>query len=332
MNKHLVLTLKIILSLIILIYLFTIIPIQNIWISIQSAEIIFILLGLILASPISYLSAFETQYLTKIQGMSLSVFEILKIQLATSFYGLFLPGTLSGGAIKWYKFSKHGTKSSAAAVVVFNRFLEILIIILLGIFFSLPSLYALKNKTLIALWVLIFFFMILLYYFLLNKSALILIEKIVLRLPLLRNSSGFKEKVHKIIDAMHQFQNLSLRNHVEIIGLMLLYHGIGVLSFYCFARSLNIDVNLWVIGWVRSAMTIAIMLPLSFAGLGIREGTLVLLLGQYGVLPSNSMALSFLFLFRAILTSLMGGLFEFKDFAFSKKKKEIGSVERIDDK
>jgi hypothetical protein len=28
----------------------------------------------------------------------------------------------------------------------------------------------------------------------------------------------------------------------------------------------------------------------------------------------------------------MGGLFEFKDFAFSKKKKEIGSVERIDDK
>ena len=168
MKKHLVLTSKIILSLIILTYLFTIIPIQKIWISIQSAEIIFILLGLILASPISYLSAFETQYLTKIQGMSLSVFEILKIQLATSFYGLFLPGTLSGGAVKWYKLSKHGKKSSAAAVVVFNRFLELLIIILLGIFFSFPSLYALHNQKLIIVWALIFFIMMGLYYLVLN--------------------------------------------------------------------------------------------------------------------------------------------------------------------
>jgi len=330
MNKHLVLTLKIILSLIILIYLFTIIPIQKIWISIQSAEIIFILLGIILATPISYLSALETQYLTKIQGMSLSVFEILKIHLATNFYGLFLPGTLSGGAVKWFKLSKYGKKSSAAAVIVFNRFLEILIIILIGIFFSFPSLYALNNQKLVIVWALIFLIMILLYYLLLHKSALNFIEKIIFHLPLLPKAFGLKEKIRKFIEAMHQFQNLSLRNHFEIIGLTLLYHGIGVLSFYCFARSLNIDVSIWVIGWVRSAMAIAIMLPLSFAGLGIREGTLVFLLGQYGVMPNDSMALSFLFLFRAILTALVGGLFEFRDFVFSKKKKETNTIEIIE--
>src|SRR4030065_1648272 len=159
MKKHILLTLKIIVSGILLAYLFSIIPISAILSSIKSADITLVLIGVILATPISYLSALETQYLTKIQGMTLSVVEILKIHLATSFYALFLPGTLSGGAIKWYKFSKHGSKSSAAAVVVFNRFLEILIIILLGIFFSLPSLYALQNKTLIAFWVLIFFFM-----------------------------------------------------------------------------------------------------------------------------------------------------------------------------
>jgi len=216
-------------------------------------------------------------------------------------------------------------------VVVFNRFLEILIIILLGIFFSLPSLYALQNKTLIAFWVLIFFFMIALYYFLLNKTALNLVEKTVLRLPLLRNSSMFKKKVHKILDAMHQFRNLSLRNHFEIIGLMLLYHGIGIISFYCFARSLNIEVSIWVIGWIRSAMSIAIMFPFSFAGLGVREGTLFFLFGQYGVMPNDSMALSFLFFFRNILTSLVGGLFEFKNFAFTNKKKEKESGEIIED-
>ncbi len=316
MKNKILLILKIIFSGLLLIYLFNTIPISEIWLSIQSAEIIFILIGIILASPISYLSAFETQYLTKIQGMSLSVFEIIKIQLATSFYGLFLPGTLSGGAIKWYKLSKHGKKSSAAAVVVFNRFLEMLIIVFLGIFFSFPSLVALQNINLIVVWVLIFTLMVLTYILLLNKTALNFIDKIFIRLPI---PLLIKEKSSKFIEAMHQFQNLSLTDHIKIIGLMLLYNGIGVVSLFCFAESLNINVSIWILGWVRSLIAIVLMFPISFAGLGIREGTLVFLLGQYGVIPSDSMALSFLFLFRSLLTSLTGGWFEFRDFAFLRK-------------
>jgi uncharacterized membrane protein YbhN (UPF0104 family) len=153
----------------------------------------------------------------------------------------------------------------------------------------------------------------------LNKPALNFIKKVFLRLLL---PNIIKEKTGKFIEEMQQFQNLRLKDHLEIIGLMILYHGIGILAFFCFTKALNIDISIWVIGWVRSAMTIAIMLPISFAGLGIREGTLVFLLGQYGIMPSDSMALSFLFLFRSILTSLAGGLFEFKNFAFSKQLKK----------
>lgn len=331
MGKHSNLALKIIFSIIILGYLFSIIPIQKIWLAIQSADIILILIGILLATPISYLSAFETQYLTKIQGMSISVFEILKIHLATNFYGIFLPGTLSGGAIKWYKFSKHGNKSSAAAVVVFNRFLEVLIIVLIGIIFSFQAFHVLDNKTFTLVLGIIFLFMILIYFLLLNKPVLISIEKILIHLPLLPNIFGIKEKIGKFIEAMHQFQNLTLRNHFEIIGLLLLYHGIGIISFYFFAKSLNIDISIWVIGWVRSAMSLVIMLPFSFVGLGIREGTLVFLLGQYGVPYSDSMALSFLLFFRIIIASLVGGLFEFKNFAFSSKKREIESGKMSED-
>ena len=328
MKKHILLALKIIVSGILLTYLLTVIPISAILSSIKSADITWVLIGIILATPISYLSALETQYLTKIQGMTLSVVEILKIHLATSFYALFLPGTLSGGAVKWYKFSKHGNKSSAAAVVVFNRFLEILIIVIIGIFFSFPALNATSNQKLSLALGIIFLVMILLYFLLLNNSVLIFITKIFLTLPL---PNIIKQKIGKFIEAMHQFQNLRLKDHFEILGLLFLYHGIGVLSFYCFAKSLNIDVSIWVIGWVRSAIAIAILLPLSFAGLGIREGTLVFLLGQYGVMPNDSMALSFIFLVRNILSSMFGGLFEFKNFTFSNKKKVTGSSKKIDD-
>ncbi len=318
MKNKIFLLLKIIISAIILAYLLSIIPINEIINSIFSAELILFLAGMLLAIPISYLSAFETQYLTRIQGINLSVLEILKIHLTTNFYGLFLPGILSGGAVKWYKFSKYGKKSSAAAIVVFNRFLEILMIVFIGILFSLPAIFDLGNTKLFIVLVLLFISMILLYFLLIRKSGLNFIQKTTLILPL---PNFIKEVIGKFADAMQRFQNLRLKEYFEIIGLLFLYHGIGVLSFFCFAKSLNIDLSLWQIGWIRLAMSLAIMLPLSFAGLGIREGTLVFILNQYGIKPDISMALSFLFFFRNILTSALGGLIEFKEFVISKKMK-----------
>lgn len=315
MKKHFLLAIKIIISVILLAYLFSIIPVTEIVSSIKSAEIYLVLIGLILAAPISYLSALETQYLTKIQGMSLSVFEILKVHLATSFYGLFLPGTLSGGAVKWYKLSKYGNKYSAAAVVVYNRFLEVLIILLLGIIFSIPALLAVNEKKLIFILVLIFMLLVAIYFALLNRKFVNTIKRTIFRIPL----PGYvKGKVENFTDAMLQFQKMKLKDHLEIWGLLFFYHGLGVLSFFFFARSVNIDLTIWIIGWIRSAVSIAVMLPLSFAGLGIREGSLVFLFSKYGVLPDVAMALSLLFFSRNLLTSLIGGIIEFKETVLSK--------------
>jgi glycosyltransferase 2 family protein len=326
MNKNIILALKIILSGILLAYLLTIIPLNDIINSILSAKLFLFLTGLLLVFPISYLSAVETGYLTGIQGIKLSVIEILKVHLATNFYGLFLPGVLSAGAVKWYKFSKYGKKSAAAAVVVFNRFLEILMILFIGIISSSPILYSIGNQKLLFVIFTIFVCMIIFYFLLLKKSGLKFVEKIIFFIPL----PGFIRDISiKFTDAMHQFQNLRIKDHFEIIGLLFLYHGIGILSFFCFAKSLDINLSIWEIGWIRSAMSLAIMLPLSFAGLGIREGTLVFILGQYGVKPDISMALSFLFFFRNILTALFGGLIELKEFVITKKNRDTKSINTV---
>lgn len=315
LKKPLTLIAKILFSGIILAYLLYLIPLKSIIDSVLGTNLYLFAAGIIAALPINYLSALETQYLTRIQGLNLSVMEILKIHLATGFYGLFLPGILSGGAVKWYKFAKFGSKSSAAAVVVLNRFLEILMIVFLGIIFSFPAFYSSGNQKLLILLIMILFFMICLYLLLLSEAWLNLILKILFIFPF---PHFLEDIIKKSADAMLQFKNLSLKDHFEILGILFSYHALGVLSFFCFARSLGINLDIWVIGWIRSAMSLAIMLPLSFAGLGIREGTLVILFGQYGVKPDVSMALSFLFFSRNIFTSLIGGLIEFKEFVFSK--------------
>ena len=319
MKRKISILLKFIISGILLFYLFTVIPFSEILSSIESAEILLVIIGIMLAAPIQYFSAFETRYLTKIQGINLSTFKILKIHLTTNFYSFFLPGTIAGGAVKWYKFSKHGNKSTAAAVVVFNRFLEILITVFIGIIFSFPVLYSIGNNKLLIVLVLIFSSMVLLYFILLNRSGLNFIERIFALLPL---PNIVTKSVGKFIAALHQFQNLRLKDHLEITGLLFLYHGIGIISLFCFARSLNINLSIWIIGWASSAATIATMFPLSFAGLGIREATLVFILGRFGIMPNVAFALSFLLFLEVCLLHFLADLLNSKRILFQEKLKK----------
>jgi hypothetical protein len=99
---------------------------------------------------------------------------------------------------------------------------------------------------------------------------------------------------------------------------MFAYHLINLLSFYLLAMSLNLCVSIWVFGWVGSVVTILSILPFFHLGLGIREGLLIYILGFYGVEAHVAVALSFLTLFKLLIVSFSGGLWELKDFLFQK--------------
>jgi glycosyltransferase 2 family protein len=55
------------------------------------------------------------------------------------------------------------------------------------------------------------------------------------------------------------------------------------------------------------------MLPLSVSGFGLREGSLIFMLGPYGVPASAAVALSLLFFSRRLALGGLGLLFEIKD-------------------
>jgi len=76
------------------------------------------------------------------------------------------------------------------------------------------------------------------------------------------------------------------------------------------------------------------MFPVSFAGLGIREGSLIFILGIYKIPPGEAIAYSFLLFSLTILMSISGGLIELSDFLSVKNaryqsKETITSIEAI---
>jgi len=318
MNKKVIFLLKLLFSAILLTYIYTKIPLDKIFNSIGSANYLLIIAALLLMIPVVTLSAYQTTILVKAQNCSMPLKEVIKIYLATSFYAFFLLGSLSGGAVKWYKFSKFMHKSSAAAIVFFNRFLEIFVVLMLGSFYSIISLNILKNNTLIITFAIIFSVLGFGYMLFACSTASNKLMKILQKIS---TTSFIIKKISNLLNALIKFHELKFRDHIKIISIMVIYHLINLTSLYLLAIALDISVSIWVLGWIGAVITLLSLLPITFSGLGIREGSLVYLLGFYGVAPYSAVALSLLALLRIISVASSGGLIELKDFIFKNNEK-----------
>lgn len=316
MKNKIIIGFKIIFSCALLIFILYKIPLKEIADSLASADFLLIVVGFFIYLICNYLSAFETSYLTNVQGIFISSFRILKIHLASMFYNLFLPGLISGGVIKWYKFSKYGSKHGAAAVIAINRLLETLMLIFTGIIFSLPVLIERERELLIYIWIFLLALILAVYILLLSHGFLNFSEKLILKFPF---PQLFKNAITKLFNSAKQFRKLRIKENIQIFSLLFFYHSLGITTAYLLALSLNIEITFFDIAWIRAAVNIITMLPISFAGLGVREGSLIFLLGNYGVKPDTAIAYSMLLFFNMITVSLLGSLMEFFDFLSGKR-------------
>ena len=85
-------------------------------------------------------------------------------------------------------------------------------------------------------------------------------------------------------------------------------------------RGAALDVNLsfLTIGWIRVVLHAIMSLPISLSGIGVREGSLVLLLHEYGVSGADAVALAFLLFIINLAQNSLGGIFELKNMIWPK--------------
>jgi len=153
-------------------YILKFIPLSEVIASISSANVGYIVVAILIALPMFYFSACQMKVLTDKQGMSVSTRKILEINLITRFYSLFLPGNLSGGAIRWYKLSQPDSKwAEALASMAFSRLFNTIILVILGVCFFLTFDIGLKSHGLMGLGLILFLGGLLLLYFLSYRAV-----------------------------------------------------------------------------------------------------------------------------------------------------------------
>jgi uncharacterized membrane protein YbhN (UPF0104 family) len=87
---------------------------------------------------------------------------------------------------------------------------------------------------------------------------------------------------------------------------------LGIVAYSLVGIALGIPADWSTFAWIRSAMIMATMVPISVAGFGLREVTSLVLLGTYDVSPTTSVAFALLvFAVTTLSVALVGGLLEF---------------------
>ena len=98
------------------------------------------------------------------------------------------------------------------------------------------------------------------------------------------------------------------RLQLETFALSLLYQVISIGSLWCLAEALDLGISPAILAVVAPIVLITTLAPISVAGLGVREGTYVVLLAEVGVSSADATLLSLFSVVALAIASLPGGV------------------------
>ena len=295
--------------------LFWIVPIQDVLAALVNAEPVHLLIGLLLALPVSYLTAVELAILVRKQGIEHGVGKVFIINMAVKFYTLVTPGTIVGSGVRWYRLAQPGDKAAEAlAAIAFFRLLETFMSIVFGLAFWLLS----GQGTVASLgWLLALFLVSLVFWLIatrLSSKITDWFKALAGRAPKHPFWQGMLRRVERFLTALAAYTSLSawdlFLTFCAGLGSLL----VNVWSSVYLARSVGIELNFLQMGGISSLILLASQLPFAVAGgLGIREASLVAILPAYGASVERALAFSFLLFIRGVVLSLFGGVMEAYD-------------------
>lgn len=283
------------------------VPLSTILGSLQDASLPIVAFTLCLTVSMVIIAGFYTSTLARIQGQAISPLRFAHISFTTLFYGIFLPGAIAGGLIRWQKLNEvRDDKAGNAAVIAMGRLITLLVASVVGLVcWSLDGRAGIREGSILwaAVAALSSLYFLVIHFPLSRKLA----QKLDNRLSSWPRS---RSALLAMFAAFSELYRSRLRELVPLLATAVAYHLCGLLVYYLFSLALGLDVSPLALGWIRSYVMMAALLPISFAGIGVREGLLTLLLSAYGVAPNEAVALGLLLLLSRLVNALIGAVLE----------------------
>jgi uncharacterized membrane protein YbhN (UPF0104 family) len=256
--------------------------------------------GLVVTAVSVVLSALRWQRVLVALELPARLRTLLGHYLAGLFVGNFLPSTIGGDVLRVTRLSaENGEAPPTFASVVLERLSGwiVLPVITLVTMATHPDLLHKGTATRLAI--------------VLSAGTLVLLVGVVFASghPRLLGRHADNPGWLRFVGAVHLGVD-RLRRHpaaaASVLAAGFVYQLTVVFAAWMAAEALGVDVGLTVLLAFFPAVAIAQVLPITFSGLGVREGALVLFLDPFAVAQHQAIALGLLFYAFNLVVSLLG--------------------------
>lgn len=256
------------------------------------------------------------KYYLLIQNSSISrsFFSMVKINFISRFYGMFLPSAVGRIAVRWYKITRNRQgRVFFLSVTIVERLTFLATVLFFGLAFlfiisSNPEILRMRSQ----IWplaVIIMFLAIAAISLFFHPKFRFLLKSFLERLlpPRLKG-----EELFRFLDDF-AIEKRATSLLTGVLGLSVLWYFVFLWRMYFLFQALSLPLQFFDIAWMSSLVLLLQMIPISFAGLGIREGAYSYLVTIFNLPPEKGASIGILFFSQMLLLSLIGWVFEMLD-------------------
>lgn len=211
------------------------------------------------------------------------------------FFNLCLPSSIGGDVIKAYRLSETTRgRLLAGCTILADRLAGVSALGVLAVAALLAIKFALVPTATLALGIALLAIVIISF-----RLAVGSLDRLLDLLP----------HQHRLRQFLSQLLPYQQRPHLmtQAIGWSLIVQIGASVSVALLARGIGVSLNLGIWFSVVPLISLAMVLPVSINGVGVREGGMALLLAPWGIGKEQAVAIGLLWFFATIVTGLIGG-------------------------
>jgi len=306
MKAWLLISLKLLISVGLIVWLLGRADLTQIWQTIQAANYGLLLVAFLMFFIGYFLTAKRLQLLLSALGVKAPLWTLVQSFSIAILFNNFLPSTIGGDAYRVYDCFRMGAGKSRAITVVFiDRVVGLSALILLAFCVSIFAGEVARQIPLLRLFLLgAISGLTVLAWIIFGRGG-----KVLMRLT--QGHNAVMKILHSIMGKLYYgFQVFEGRSDVMLkaLGLSLLLQTNVVVVSLIIARALNIEIPIMAMFIIIPLAYLIMTAPISINGIGLRESVFVFFFGLYSVPQEQALAFSFISFGMILGQGVVGGI------------------------
>lgn len=299
-NKYLILSGRVLLTAFIIGMVIYYADAASIWEAVQKINIRIVIIPVLLYFPAQALASFRWHYSLKELNQEIPFTSLMRHNARGQLSTLFLPGQISGDITRTISITyKQNDKIRLVFSVLIDKFAFFLVLAL----FALSGILSAGPISDFVYIYLLIFILFLFGAFIFSVLSLYRNSKSIKSLWNLLMKVKFLEKYIGDFKHWESLPIYSKRTIIILLTLGFLFQGVNSIGSYILARSMDININFMDWAAIIAIIAIVQIIPITIAGIGIREGLLAGILLYYQIPLATSVGFSFVNLI--LVTSLI---------------------------